>query len=581
VNLLQILAAIILAGFVACANAQINVVSVNDGTGSLVSIPIPGGNGLSVTVGTGTAAQPLENLYNNPAATQVNIGDDDNVQVPLPFAFSFFGQTFTSSWMHSNGVLSFQNPGITGGFCCSGIDLSTLTDSRYNYSIMPLWTDLININGSQYYRTTGNSATYGWYNVSEFYNAQSLNSFEVNITSSGAINTRLGGAMISAGRLVTSGMTGNLAAGEYFQYYHGSGLQINPGNPVSWSALDGTGSGNMCYINPLSDPTCPGYQQAYLNQQCTISALWDPTCPGYQQAYFTQQCAINPLYSSMCPGYETAYFNQQCSINTLYSVNCPGYAAAYLEQQCTLDPLYSTTCDGYAQAYFDQQCLLNGLYSNQCPNYATAYATTNLLTTTNSTTTSSGTVLAQITADPVAQAAPLVSDPIVNSVITTRPATNADANPAAPVRLTAPAATAQDSVKDEKKTESKSNNTQSSAAENKSTSKPQTARESLAEKQREKAKKEAVAKGKDLANEMGKAADMAAQVEVQNIVIQAMGFTPGFDTYSRAVPDTQFYKPYEAYPGQRNVDSGAGRRLFGGSDSVHQEMVDKQYNLGK
>ncbi len=80
---------------------------------------------------------------------------------------------------------------------------------------------------------------------------------------------------------------------------------------------------------------------------------------------------------------------------------------------------------------------------------------------------------------------------------------------------------------------------------------------------------------------MGKATDMAAQAEVQNVVIQAIGFTPGFDTYAKVLPDVQFYQPYEAYPGQRTIDTPAGRGLFGGSDSVHQQIVDSQYNLGK
>ena len=413
VKFFKILVASILAGFVVCASAEISVISVNDGTGSLVTIPIPGGNGLTVTVGTGTAAQPLQNLYNDPAATQVNIGDDDNVQVPLQFAFPFFGQWFTSSWMHSNGVLSFQDPSITGGFCCSGIDLNTLTDPRYNYAIMPLWTDLININGSQYYRTTGNSATYGWYNVSEYYNPQSLNSFEVNITASGTINTRLGGVMIGAGRLVTSGMTGNLEAGEYFQYYHGSGLQINSSDPVSWSALDGTGSGNQCFVNPLLDPSCPGYEQAY----------------------FEQQCMINPLYSSGCPGYALAYYDQQCSIDPLYDSGCPGYAQAYLEQQCKID----------------------GLYSRDCPNYAEAYAIKNIMNTTQETIT-------------LAQLQP-VPDPVTSSITPTQ--TTSTTSPTsvtsvvAPKPDAAPAATtaAKTDSKTETKTESKTESRPQSRAQ--------------------------------------------------------------------------------------------------------------------
>jgi hypothetical protein len=38
-----------------------------------------------------------------------------------------------------------------------------------------------------------------------------------------------------------------------------------------------------------------------------LNALYDPSCPGYTQAYFNQQCSLNPLYDRRCSGYETAY----------------------------------------------------------------------------------------------------------------------------------------------------------------------------------------------------------------------------------------------------------------------------------
>ena len=80
---------------------------------------------------------------------------------------------------------------------------------------------------------------------------------------------------------------------------------------------------------------------------------------------------------------------------------------------------------------------------------------------------------------------------------------------------------------------------------------------------------------------MGKAADMETQKAVQNVVIQAMGFTPGFDAYKIVtVPDAIGYKPFEIYKGQRNVDNPAGRRFLTGSDRLHTEMVDQQYKLG-
>jgi hypothetical protein len=82
-----------------------------------------------------------------------------------------------------------------------------------------------------------------------------------------------------------------------------------------------------------------------------------------------------------------------------------------------------------------------------------------------------------------------------------------------------------------------------------------------------------------MSSQMDSAASMEQQVELQNVVLGAMGFVAGFDAYGRAtIPDAAGYKPFVIYPGQRNIDSPAGRRLLTGSDRLHQDMVDSQYN---
>jgi len=66
-------------------------------------------------------------------------------------------------------------------------------------------------------------------------------------------------------------------------------------------------SANPCYNNPLYDPSCIGYAEAYaqqlFDQNCTANALYDTTCPGYTSAYFAQQCSVDVMYSENCPGY--------------------------------------------------------------------------------------------------------------------------------------------------------------------------------------------------------------------------------------------------------------------------------------
>ena len=89
--------------------------------------------------------------------------------------------------------------------------------------------------------------------------------------------------------------------------------------------------------------------------------------------YSANPCAANPLYDPSCEGYADAYaeqqYNQNCSADPLYDSGCPGYAQAYETQQCNADPLYSPSCSGYAAAYLDQQCTLDQTYDPACPLY--------------------------------------------------------------------------------------------------------------------------------------------------------------------------------------------------------------------
>lgn len=345
-----------------------------------------------------------------------------------------------------------------------------------------------------------------------------------------------------------------------------------------------------CVVNPLSSTSCPGYAQAYLDMQCNAYPLYSTQCPGYAQAYFTQQCTASALYNPACPGYAAAYLSYQCSINPLYATQCPGYEQAYFNQQCSINPLYNNQCPGYAQAYFDQQCNLNGLYSTQCPNYAEAYAKKMVLERQGM---ASVVATAGVVAATAPTAATVADDGTVSTTtstgnatvdkVTSTPttATTSAAAPAAPVQLVQPqqppAATAAAPVEKKPEPQGGQGPQQSQGP---SGEKPQpSARQQLAERRAEAAKKDAVEKGKNLANEMGKAADMESQKAVQNVVIQAMGHTPGFDTYSKSsIPDVIGYKPYTVYSNQVNVDNRRlGQALYGPSDRLHNDLVNSQY----
>ena len=379
----------------------------------------------------------------------------------------------------------------------------------------------------------------------------------------------------------------------YAQAYHDQQCSLNPLYATDCTGYAQAYHDQQCSVNSLYASDCPGYAAAYKTQQCNANALYATDCPGYAAAYKTQQCSLNALYATDCPGYAAAYKNQQCSLNALYATDCPGYVVAYKNQQCSANPLYATDCPGYDQAYFNAQCIRDSLYSPQCEGYKTAYAIKYLTKLDPAVTTA---VNQQLTENvEVAKAAAVATPDPVSSATTNTPsstsassisptATISAVKPAPPPAASPTGTLAQaEPKKEEKKSEDKPQGGPQGGGEQKADGpKPKTAREEIAAKREEAAKKEAVSKGKELANQMGQAADLEAQKAIQNVVIQAMGFTPGFDQYGKGVvPDAQFYRPFSVYGGQKNIDNRTGLRMFGGSDKVHEELVDLQYQIGR
>ena len=498
-----------------------------------------------------------------PTVTNPTFGDDTYVQVPLQFGFPFYGRTFTNSWMHSNGVVSFLDPAVpiegvgynpgAWAYCCG--DRPTITKPQFSYMIAPLWTDLYP-DGQSTFRTEGTTQyqRYFWNNLGEISNVSNRNTFSLEIRPSGFIGTNY--SQINMNQTAWIGTVGNPATQEINEIFYGS-----PGHNYTgltgWSS-ENTPTGNLCLVDPLSSPTCPGYTDA--------------------------MCTSNPLYSATCSGYQQAYLTQQCSINALHHPSCPGYALAYLNYQCSIDPLYSTACEGYEQAYFNQQCSNDALYDRTCPGYSQAYALKFVVSSPVS-----------VNVQPVATSiksetkVALVEDSNVNEVLTTTATSTSPADsattfvPLVSQPSTTTTTASAEEPKTEVKTESTNSTTTSTSSSDSSAEKPKTARQQLQERRQAAARAKAVEEGKQMADTVGKATSMEQQIAVQNVLIQAMGYTPGFEAYSQVmIVQTPFYKPEQVYKNQNNVDNRAvGARLFGGTDRVHSEMVDAQYQLGK
>jgi hypothetical protein len=370
----------------------------------------------------------------------------------------------------------------------------------------------------------------------------------------------------NANALYDSGCTGYDAA--YFNQQCNANALYDSG----CTGYDAAYFDQQCSLNTLYNNQCPGYDAAYFDQQCSLNTLYNNQCPGYDAAYFDQQCNANALYDSTCPGYEKAYFDQQCSLNTLYNNQCPGYDVAYFNQQCNANTLYNNQCPGYDVAYFNQQCGINGLYDRTCPNYGESYAKQNVLSVVASEPIVESVTVEQIDvktepAEIIKEVAQLESPKTEVAAAVVVPITSQEK----PKNDAAPSPTTSTSAPPARGTEA------SSSEKNK----PKTNRQAIIERRQAAAKEKAAESGDKMAGEMQSADSMEKQVELQNVVLQVMGFTPGFDAYlSLVVPDGQMYKPFTIYDKQKNVDSRAGSRLFGGTDNTHRQMVDAQYQIG-
>jgi len=513
-----------------------------------------------------------------PVITNPTFGDDTYVHVPLQFGFPFYGEVFTNSWMHSNGVVSFLNPTapMNGGnpgawaFCCSGLHLSpenVQLGPNFRYFIAPLWTDLYPTQQSTF-ETEGTSQyqIYRWNNIAEISNFNNLNSFSLEIRPSGYIGVDYSLVNIT-NQIVSAGIVGDPTLGQMQSFFFGV-----PGASLSnWSVTDTPV--DYCLSNPLYSPQCPGYNEAYHDQQCSVSPLYATTCFGYQQAFYTQQCSLDPLYDSGCfgytdafytqqcsldplydigcIGYQQAYFNQQCTISSLYDENCPGYGEAFFNQQCSIDPFYNQSCGGYDQAFFNQQCSLNQLYSANCPGYQQAYydqqcslnplydsGCPNYNIVSNATQTPS-TEVAQLEVSvnddgTISTDVPLVSDPVVNSVLTKK--------------------TEVKSKEEEATSSTKTENNERRQTARRPAPKPDPEKQSESEKEFEK--------------------EIASQAATFN----TMALVPGFDAYTNSIIPDLLNREMQRQYNRPPVDNArAQRQLNAASDRLHQEMINEQY----
>lgn len=187
-----------------------------------------------------------------------------------------------------------------------------------------MWTDLRDANltptDGYYYQTDKGGSSFLWYNITE-YGTSNTNTFQANLWPDGSFDFLYDEVDITRHNTFM-GFSGDLTKNEANKlgYYQGSVTEfdinfhsqtVNGGR--AWYGSDGGYESTLDCSNALNDPQCPGYEQAYYEQQCSSDPLYDSGCQGYEQAYYDQQCSYDDLYDQGCPGYQGAIAAQDAA----------------------------------------------------------------------------------------------------------------------------------------------------------------------------------------------------------------------------------------------------------------------------
>ena len=224
------------------------------------------------TVGT----DPLLNIQNT--GTALNLADDQmSGMKDLGFSFTHYGNDYTQANIAMNGFLTF-NPNFSVNNYRNYMS-ETLPATGFNFSIMPLWTDLIN-NGTNnpYIQTFGEtSATdqyfvVGWYNAQEYGVSGNLNSFEAILyETTNVIEFRYDKINVS-NHDITIGLQGNNEAVTYLRYEDNNSTAFN--RTDDWS---------------LTTATVIDESFTNLSSQCLIDSDFSDLCEVYDLSFDVEE----------------------------------------------------------------------------------------------------------------------------------------------------------------------------------------------------------------------------------------------------------------------------------------------------
>jgi hypothetical protein len=291
-----------------------------------------------------SADKPIWDLRNFSDATDMSAQDDGTSQVfNLGFDFTFFGEPFNQAYMASNGclILGQLATGNNWEKNCTQYEPSEAPNT--NYTMYPFWTDLImGGNSSMLAMQVDNKVIFGWYEMWEYYR-DSKNTFELWLYPNNSYEARYSELDIKD-HDVFIGIQGNENERETY-YFHDKCFtgQVNSKECVSqdWNDtainfdLENNGSILVGEALDCSDP------------------LVDPSCPYYWEAYDDQQCDLDPQYGPFCRGYtqedSVAYFDEE-QVDYGFNEEDLWYDEEYDEWLDPNDPCYQNNCADFTDA---------------------------------------------------------------------------------------------------------------------------------------------------------------------------------------------------------------------------------------
>ena len=339
---------------------------------------------------------------------------------------------------------------------------------------------------------------------------------------------------------------------------------------------------NPCTGNALYDPSCPGYAEAFAQQQyeqnCSANPLYDSGCPGYATAFYNQQCTANPLYDAGCPGYDQAFLTRQCKLDATYDASCDGY----FEAKCDENPLFDRLCTGYSVAYFNQQCSLNPQYDEQCTGYVAPVDVTDPIAIDDGTGTGDS-IVDNVLELPDLPITVVEVTPPVETVEVEQEVQEEEVIEEVIIQEPVEETVVKDKQNREIEEEIKDEDTEQETVEtnvNKPKEKKQTKKVAESKKQKTKNKKLkqiAQKRAKSLAEKMSDAASFEVQQQVQQQLITMLSFVPDFSKYSKAQLDGGQLPKEVNLKGGRIVDHQFARWFV--NDPNYDRLEELQYNL--